>query len=179
MDLSGRSRAHKQRNALRAHPTHHYLHFEGSPVAGIHVNRANLKPVEESDSSISSYCLIGQRNEGCNRFAGRARRKRASIYLIVSRLNLRRYFSEEGKGDPGPLGIAPMGSNHEGDDSAIWVDCLDREEKVLASLALQVINREGDIGRAIERSSERVVIALDISAICQWNHSAWGNCDGV
>ena len=43
---------------------------------------------------------------------------------------------------------------------------------MLASLALKVVNRDGDIRRAIKRSSERVIIALNISAISQWNHSA-------
>ncbi len=39
------------------------------------------------------------------------------------------------------MGVAPVSPHHEGNDSvAVGVDCLDREEEVVAGLTLEVID---------------------------------------
>ena len=110
----------------------------------------------ETDSS--------ERQDDLDVLASLAASERARVDLVVARFEILAIFGEEGEGDLGPEGVAPVGPDEEGDGGdAVGLHGLDGEEEVVGGSGFEIVDgcvkREGyrrrPRGRRRRRRAER------------------------
>jgi hypothetical protein len=87
----------------------------------------------ETDSS--------ERQDDLDVLASLAASERARVDLVVARFEILAIFGEEGEGDLGPEGVAPVGTDEEGHGGdAVGLDGLDGEEEVVGGSAFEIMH---------------------------------------
>ncbi len=91
------------------------------------------------ESRLQSHLAEGQND--LDALAGVAAAERARIDLVVSAFEVPSILSEEGKGDLGPVSVAPVRANEEGDrDQAVALHGLDGEEQVAGGSGFEIMD---------------------------------------
>lgn len=119
------------------------LYFEGRHGVGVVALRTDFEAVEEKgvvdEAGLQSDFAEGQDN--LDVLAGLAAAQRARVDLVVAGFEIPAIFGEEGEGDLGPEGVAPVRADEEGDrGEAVALQRLDGEEEVVGGPAFEIVD---------------------------------------
>lgn len=142
------------------------MDFEGRHRVGVVPLRADFEAVEKNsvvdESGLESDSP--ERQDDLDVLAGLAAAQGSGVDLVVAGFEILSILGEEGEGDLGPEGVAPVGSDEEGDGGdAVGLHGLDGEEEVVGGSGFEIVDgcvkREGyrrrPRGRRRRRRAER------------------------
>ena len=142
------------------------LDFEGRHRVGVVPLRADFEAVEKNsvvdESGLESDSP--ERQDDLDVLAGLAAAQGSGVDLVVAGFEILSILGEQGEGDLGPEGVAPVGPDEEGDGGdAVGLHGLDGEEEVVGGSGFEIVDgcvkREGyrrrPRGRWRRRRAER------------------------